>query len=519
MTFYQVRNMLNNGTHLNDIHLRVTFYARVSTDKIEQLSSLDNQVSYFKNYILDNLNWEYVPGYIDEGISGSSVRGRKEFMRMIADAKEDKFDLILTKEVSRFSRSLSDSIKYTQDLMNYNVGVLFQTNGINTYDANSEFILNMMGSVAQEEVKRLSMRIKWGAKNAILRGRVLGSNLLGYQKDKTILKIDHEKAKLIKLIFTLYATGNYGLTKLGLILSEKGYLNSRGNIYDKESLKRVITNPKYKGYYQGHTTEVIDYRTKKRIKVPIHERIIFESSNIPAIVSSELWEKANQILLKRTNKNNYKKNKYPLSGLLICGEHEEKYIRTTGSKRSRMPKWVCGKYMKYNLKACKSCIISELDLNHLFKMIYKKFNLNEETIIQDMLNYYHNIDYEVNEISKIEKKLKTLLNLKLEELITDQEYLQKKEELDRVLQNLKSIKKKTISKNFIKDIIMDQQCLFVSKIVNKIVVFKINNQRDQVKLDVYLKENISPSTFRFNTLDKLAKLQNKYLINLYPCSN
>lgn len=115
---------------------------------------------------------------------------------MIYDAKSCYFGLIVTKEVSRFSRNLSDSIKYTQELLANDVGVYFQSNGINTYDPNSEFILNMMGSVAQEEVKRLSSRVKWGHKEAIKKGRVLGSNsITGYKKDDAKLVIVEEEAK------------------------------------------------------------------------------------------------------------------------------------------------------------------------------------------------------------------------------------------------------------------------------------------------------------------------------------
>ena len=148
---------------------------------------------------------------------------------MINDAKEDKFDLIITKEVSRFSRNLSDSIKYTQILMQNDVGVYFQTNGINTYDPNSEFILNMMGSVAQEEVKRLSSRVKWGHKEAIKKGRVLGSNnIIGYTKNNATLVIEPNEADKIREIFKLYATGKYGFTKLFSLMEQMimiiGYL-------------------------------------------------------------------------------------------------------------------------------------------------------------------------------------------------------------------------------------------------------------------------------------------------------
>ena len=324
MKFYKVRQYLQEGKNINDINLRVTFYARVSTLEIEQLNSLDNQITYFKDYIKSNSNWTYIDGYIDEGISGSTVAKRKNFLKMINDAKEDKFDLIITKEVSRFSRNLSDSIKYTQILMQNDVGVYFQTNGINTYDPNSEFILNMMGSVAQEEVKRLSSRVKWGHKEAIKKGRVLGSNnIIGYTKNNATLVIEPNEADKIREIFKLYATGKYGFTKLALILYNRGIKNSKGNIYDKDTLKRIIENPKYKGYYRGHTTEIIDYKTKKRINISKEEQIIYKSDKIPKIVSEELWNKANKVLEERRTEiksNSYNSiKKYPYTSKIICG--------------------------------------------------------------------------------------------------------------------------------------------------------------------------------------------------------
>ena len=294
MEFHKIRELIMRGQNIMEIPLKVTFYARVSTESDEQLNSLENQISYFKDYIMSNKNWIYIEGYIDEGISASSVRKRKNFLKMIDDAKQKKFDLIITKEISRFSRNLSDSIKYIQELILNDVGVYFQSNGINTYDPNSEFIINMMGSVAQEETKRLSARVKWGHNEAIKKGRVLGSNnITGYKKENAKLVIVEEEAKLVRKIFELYATNEYGFSKLAIKLHKLGINNSKGKIYDKDTLKRIISNPKYKGFYSGHTTEIIDYRTKKRIKIPVSERVIYKDLNIPPIVSEELWNKRN----------------------------------------------------------------------------------------------------------------------------------------------------------------------------------------------------------------------------------
>ena len=141
MNILKIRNEMRNGKTIFDLPLRVTFYARVSTDKDEQINSLENQVQYYTELIQSKPNWTFVPGYIDEGISGTSTKKRDSFLRMITDAKGGRFDFIITKEISRFSRSTLDSIKYTQELLEHDVGVLFQNDNINTLDSDSEFRL------------------------------------------------------------------------------------------------------------------------------------------------------------------------------------------------------------------------------------------------------------------------------------------------------------------------------------------------------------------------------------------
>ena len=153
MNILKIRSELRNGRTIFDIPLRVTFYARVSTDKDEQINSLENQVQYYTELIQSKPSWAFVPGYVDEGISGTSTKKRDSFLRMIADAKAGRFDFIITKEISRFSRSTLDSIRYTQELLEHGVGVLFQNDNINTLDSDSEFRLVVMAGVAQDEVR------------------------------------------------------------------------------------------------------------------------------------------------------------------------------------------------------------------------------------------------------------------------------------------------------------------------------------------------------------------------------
>lgn len=166
MDIHSIRQMLRMKS-IYDIPLRVTYYARVSSESDEQLNSLGNQIGYYKEFIRKNSAWTFVPGYIDEGLSGISTKRRENFNRMVDDAEAGKFDLVITKEISRFARNTLDSIQYTRQLLNSGVGVFFQNDNINTFDEDSELRLSIMSSIAQDELRKLSSRVKFGHQQAI----------------------------------------------------------------------------------------------------------------------------------------------------------------------------------------------------------------------------------------------------------------------------------------------------------------------------------------------------------------
>ena len=155
MEIHNVRQQLKTKS-IYDIPLRVTFYARVSSESDEQLNSLGNQINFYEDLIKKNKAWTFVEGYIDEGLSGISTKHRENFNRMISDAETDKFDLVITKEISRFARNTLDSIQYTRQLLSFGVGVFFQNDNINTFDDDSELRLSIMSSIAQDELRKLS---------------------------------------------------------------------------------------------------------------------------------------------------------------------------------------------------------------------------------------------------------------------------------------------------------------------------------------------------------------------------
>ena len=207
MDIHTVRQQLRTKT-IYDLPLRVTFYARVSSESDEQLNSLGNQITYYEELIRKNSNWTYVDGYIDEGLSAATTKKRENFHRMIEDGKLGRFDFVITKEITRFARNTLDSIQYTRELLNAGVGVFFQNDNINTLDEDSELRLTIMSGIAQDELRKLSSRVKFGHQQAIKNNVVLGnSRIFGYTKYDGRLVIDEEQAAMVRRLFELYATG------------------------------------------------------------------------------------------------------------------------------------------------------------------------------------------------------------------------------------------------------------------------------------------------------------------------
>ncbi|MBQ6494446.1 MAG: recombinase family protein [Bacilli bacterium] len=324
-----------DNVNIFDLKLRVTYYARVSTDNDSQYSSIVNQKYFFSNYINNVSNWIYLPGYIDEGISGKSVKDRSNFLRMIDDGINNKFDLILTKSVSRFARNTIDSIKYTDILKSKGVGVYFINDNIYTLNSDSEFRLTLMASIAQDEIRKLSESVKFGLSESINRGVVLGNNnILGYRKDKGKLVIDLDEAVIVRDIFSLFITNKYNYKELSLIINNK---------YDKRfnssSIKRILTNYKYKGYYCGRKSRVINYKSGKRINLDNSKWIIYKDRNIPFIIDEGVWDMANNII---SSKKRYKR-KYNV----ICGIHNKSY-------RYEVKKYKNNIYSYYYCNGCNS---------------------------------------------------------------------------------------------------------------------------------------------------------------------
>ena len=520
MNYDEILKSIMLGEKIYNLPLRVCYYCRVSTDSDVQLNSLDNQLEYYENYIKSKPKWIFSGGYIEEGKTGVRVDVRPSFKKMIHDAKHKKFDLIITKEVSRFARDLEDSIHYIRELKDSGVGVFFENQNLNTFDYNSELILNIMFNLAQDESRKLSSRVKFGHRQAIENGHVLGSsNITGYRKDNCKLVIVENEAKFIKTLFELYATGKYGFLKLSKKLSELGYLNKKGKFYDKDSLKRMIENPKYKGYYRARTYEILDYRTKRRKKNNLDEQILYKckDGSIPAIISEDLWDQANRILKSRTKgyeNNNYWSGglKYAFSSKIYCKEHNTSFQRSHGNKNKKRPIWSCGMYLQHRLAACKSPIIAEVDLYNIMSSIMISIIPQKINIIENMLKLYENIDkndYYDKELKLLNTKIKIIEEKKSMtlELVFNGDISKEsvKVQFDKYEQEIKSLnEKKTAIIKQVKQLNNSNNNLdvmaeliekelnggslseFIRKFVDEIIISKIDGDRYNIKLDIYL---------------------------------
>ena len=553
MDLYTVRNNIMKGIPLQELNLRVCFYARVSTDKDEQLHSLQSQISFFNDYISKVPNWEFIGSYIDEGISGTQVKKREEFLRMIDDAKKHKFDLILTKEISRFSRNTLDSIMYTQELLANGVGVYFLNDNINTILPDSELRLTMMSSIAQDEVRRLSERVSFGMKRSIDNGVVLGcSNIYGYVKDKGKLVIDEEQAKMIKIIFDRYANTTDGLSKVSRYLYSLGYKSRTGKRIDTTILTRIIENPKYKGYYCGHKSKVLNYRTKQKKRLNESDWIIYKDyDNVPPIVSEELWNRANKKLKMRqdsfTNravKKEVFQNRYTYSGKIYCGCHNLTYHRSSAGKRKNNPVWECQVYRKESLKGCSNPRVFELELDEIFKDLFNKLFKRKNTIFDEILseckNYLETNNSELD-IKNLESKILVLNNKKdkLLELVME-EYLSKEdykrqvnilnEEINTYQEKIDELKNNKKNKNYIENKINEiksslEKCLednecysaVFNELIDRIIVHKQNDK--QIKLDIFIKTGESINTFSDNLGKKFHLIDSYTTNNCSKCSN
>lgn len=455
MDIYLIRNQMKL-LHISifDLPLRVTYYARVSTKSDAQLNSIENQISHFEELIRKNTKWIFVDGYVDE-IRGESAANRDNFMRMVTDAKLGKFDFILTKEISRFARDLLDSISYTRELLSYGVCVLFESDGINTIDQDSELRLGIMATIAQEEVRKLSERIKFGHKRAIEGNAVLGNGrIFGYDYKDRRLTINESEAEMVKKLFELYATDQYSLKELEKIFWNLGYKGRTGKMISHNTFSGIIKNPKYKGFYCGGKVKIEDYRTKKQRFLPEEEWRMFKDETgdiVPQIVDEDIWERANIILARRSSvvksRQTSMKKTNALTGMIFCTVDGKPYWRSCYTPKSgREYYWVCSERRRSGTKACPSATIYERELYAIISQALLSKLKDIPQAVDEYISFYMQCDQKKNtdadikrlksQIEKTEDRKNRLLDMSLDGTISRAEFTKRNDQFNEELGGL-----------------------------------------------------------------------------------
>jgi DNA invertase Pin-like site-specific DNA recombinase/uncharacterized protein YqgQ len=391
---------------------RVAAYCRVSTDKNDQQNSFESQKRYFKEYIDREPLWTLAGVFADEGKSGTSTKKRAAFNEMINCAKRGEFDLIITKEISRFARNTLDSIHYTRELKKLGVGVFFLGDNINTLDADSELRLTIMSSIAQEESRKTSERVKWGQRRRMEQGVVFGRDLLGYDVQSGKLFVNESGAEIVRLIFKKFVNENKGTHVIARELREKNIKSVRIKEWKNTAVLRVLRNEKYCGDLVQKKTITPDYLTHEKKYNRGEEDFIIIKNNHEPIVSREIFEAAARILnaraLSQTGKAKYS-NRYIFSGKIKCGNCNSSYV----ARKRRYLVWSC----------CKSCGNKGVR-DETVKNAVDELNIKRERINKSEKNSQE-------KHRALNAKKARLTGLYVDGIIEHEEYLSAREKLEK----------------------------------------------------------------------------------------
>ena len=455
---------------------KVVIYARVSTDHDAQLSALENQIDWYKPLLDLHPEWTLVGQYIDEGITGTSAQKRPEFMRMMDDARKHKFDMILTREVSRFARNTVDTLQYTRMLREHGVEVYFINDGIKTFDGDGELRLTIMATLAQDESRKTSIRVKSGQQTSMNNGVVYGNgNILGYDRVGKEMVINPEQARTVRLIFDMYLDG-CGLVKIKDELERRGYKTSQGK--DKwfpTVISHVLKNSFYCGIMTYHKEYVPDYLKQKKVKNYGQIEFTQVQGTHEPIVTVEDFERVQRIMdTKRTDCKNLNtgprgKGKKPRTTvwgkLLICQcghsfnmRKWDRPDRVSGNAYQCYSSLQTGSYESRKKKGlpldgiCQSPMIPEWRLQMMANLIFRKYLSQKDKVLalansileahigdtEEADNNEVLLEAKQAELGRLQKKLDNYIEMRAEGDLSRELFRSKCNELEPKIQQLQN---------------------------------------------------------------------------------
>ena len=524
---------LNQARNFVDNKKRVAAYCRVSTDNEDQANSFESQQRYFRQYIESHPDWELFEVFADEGISGTNTKKRREFNRMIECAEKGEFDFIITKEISRFARNTLDSIYYTRELKKHGVGVIFMNDNINTLDGDAELRLAIMSSIAQEESRKTSERVKWGQKRQMEQGVVFGRSMLGYDVKDGKMYINEEGARVVRLIFHKFVNEGKGTHVIARELGEEGITPLNNKEWQNTVILRIIRNEKYCGDLVQKKTYTPDFLShEKKYNRGQEEFIVIKDHHAP-IISRELFDKANRILDSRSLSQLGKvkhSNRYPFSGKIKCGCCGSGYVARYKTRKdgSRYKSWRCQKAAKYGRPhidkagtkvGCTGLSIRNEDVVRIMQLVVRSLKFNAEKLTGELVSVIKSVisrdtvgdDGEKTEIriNSLEDKKTRLIDIYMSGNITKEEFKAARSKCDAEIAGLRayidSIDKERIMSRqrqelinviteAIKEIIggASYEDEFYKYILDKVVV------NDKENIDVYL--NLLPFRWSYSAV-------------------
>lgn len=438
--------------------MNIAAYCRVSTDKSDQLNSLETQKEFFAEYTNrtgDNL----VRLYADEGISGTKIKNRKEFLRMMADAEHGLFDMVVVKDISRFARNTVDLLQSVRKLKALGIETQFLTANM-TSMGNSEFVLTIFGALAQEESANTSKRVKFGKKMNAEKGRV-PNIVYGYDKTKGDyfnLTINEEEAAIVRQIYQWYIHDGYGGAKIAIFLNERGLRTKRNCKWNQAGVSRILTNELYTGKIINGKQEVADFLTGRRSDKDASEWIVVERPDLQ-IIDEDTFDQAQQVMRSRGQAFKVDKerqsNKHLFSTLIKCKECGWSFRRSVRTYKNTYVRWVCSGHNGRGADSCPNAVtVDEEELITVLQAYFSDLLKSKKNVIRYVVSEFQrvykakdeNLNYEKelsSQLARLQKMRQKYMDMYADDLISREELNDKiggaRKEIERIENELKMV--------------------------------------------------------------------------------
>lgn len=376
---------LNQTTFLPVKRKRVAAYARVSSGKDAQLHSLSTQISYYNSYIGSRGDWELAGIYADEAMTGTE-EGRPEFQRLLADCRNGKIDMVITKSVTRLARNTLTLLETARELKSLEIDIYFEKENIHTMSMDGELMLTLLASFAQEESRSASENCKWRIRKMFEQGRPTTGNMLGYRLKDGLIQVVPEEAEIVRMIFTDFLAG-MGRTAIAKKLTSMDIPARFGELWSRNTIRGILRNERYTGDLLLQKTYRLDHISKKKVINHGELPMYLIRDNHEAIIDRKIFEQVQQEL-KRREQAYYRERSspdpYPFTGMLRCGICGRRFGRKTanGGSKYAKPVWICSTFNMDGKSKCPSQQIPENILTAKTMEVLGLTELNREMLLQ-----------------------------------------------------------------------------------------------------------------------------------------